>query len=299
MIARSFLDGSNRQPIVTDRISNPTDISIDISTHDVYWVDTTQDAIFKVDYKGEQRQMIRRNLPSPRGLAILRGDIYWVDRNLGHIAKASKFPSQVAAPQIVKNGLETLRDIMLVDKQNQPVDKNNPCSRLGNGNCEQLCFSYPTDAASKSSSDSGFTGRKCECAFGSLVNGRKCAVSEEYLVFSTRTELRSQHISRNGSNEVDNANPFKPLKNLTNVVGVDFDYKGNTLFFTQIGGEAKIASLNSQDPQPGSINIILDKGINPEGVAFDWVHQKIYWTDSRNRSVYAMNRDGSVVSFRF
>ena len=81
--------------------------------------------------QGEQRQRIRGNLPSPRGLAILKGNIYWVDRNLGHIAKASKLPSQVAAPEIVKKGLETLRDIMLVDQQNQPRDKNNPCNRLG------------------------------------------------------------------------------------------------------------------------------------------------------------------------
>ena len=51
MIARAWLDGTHREPIVTDRISNPTDITIDIITHDVYWVDTSQDAIFKVDYK--------------------------------------------------------------------------------------------------------------------------------------------------------------------------------------------------------------------------------------------------------
>ena len=99
MIARAYLDGSHRKTIVTDRISNPTDISIDITTHDVYWVDINQDAIFRVDYKGEQRQMIRRNLPSPRGLAILKQDLFWVDRNLGTIFKASKLPSQVAQPQ--------------------------------------------------------------------------------------------------------------------------------------------------------------------------------------------------------
>ena len=87
MIARSWLDGSHRKSIVTERISNPTDISIDIATHNVYWVDTQQDAIFMVDYNGNKRQTIRKQLPSPRGLAILKNDIYWVDRNLGQIFK--------------------------------------------------------------------------------------------------------------------------------------------------------------------------------------------------------------------
>ena len=150
--------------------SNPTDITIDIVTHDVFWVDTQEDAIYKVDYKGEQKQNIRRNTPSPRGLSILKGNIYWVDRNLENIFKASKLPKQVASPEVVKTGLEKLRDIVLVDRQNQPLDKMNPCYKSGNGNCEQLCFSYPADEKLTSSS------RKCECAFGSLRNGRKCAV---------------------------------------------------------------------------------------------------------------------------
>ena len=163
----------------------------------------------------------------------------------------------------------------------------------GNGNCEQLCFTHPSDASNKDSVSS--FGRTCECAFGTLVNGRKCAVSKEYLVFSTRTEVRSTHISRDGTEEIDSSNPFKPIKNLTNVVGVDFDYKSGTLYFTQIGGDARIAKMNSQNPGTNSMENILDKGINPEGIAFDWVHQKIYWTDSRNRSVYAMNKDGSQI----
>ena len=62
-----------------------------------------------------------------------------------------------------------------------------------------------------------------------------------------------------------------------------------------IGGDARIAKMNSQNPGTNSMENILDKGINPEGIAFDWVHQKIYWTDSRNRSVYSMNTDGSQI----
>ena len=106
----------------------------------------TVPAILQVSYNGGNRQLIRRNLPSPKGLTILNNDVYWVDRNLRNIFKASKLPGQVAAPNVVKTGLDSLRDIVFLDPSNQPVDTTNPCQRLGNGNCEQLCFSYPADA---------------------------------------------------------------------------------------------------------------------------------------------------------
>jgi low density lipoprotein-related protein 2 len=43
------------------------------------------------------------------------------------------------------------------------------------------------------------------------------------------------------------------------------------------------------------VNVILSKGINPEGIAYDWTNQKIYWTDSANRSIYSMNMDGTQI----
>jgi low density lipoprotein-related protein 2 len=298
MIAQAWLDGSHRKPIVTDRISNPTDLTIDIATHDLFWVDTQQDAIFRVDYKGEKRQMIRRNLPSPKGLAILGNDIYWVDRNLGNIYKSSKLASDTSPPLVVKTGLENLRDIAIVDRENQPLDKNNPCNRLGNGNCEQLCFSFPAEASGgdiAAVDSSNLSGRKCECAFGALQQGRKCDVPPEFLVFSTRTEIRSEHINRNGeSGGVDTAQPFKTVENMTNVVGLDFDYKTGRLYYTQIAPEARIGWMVTSDPKANE-HIILKEGINPEGIAFDWVHKKIYWTDSRNSSIYSMNEDGSQI----
>ena len=66
---------------------------------------------------------------------------------------------------------------------------------------------------------------------GSLVRGRKCEVSKEFLVFTTRTEIRSEHIDREGdSKEKDETSkPFNPIKNMTNVVGIDFDYEAERL----------------------------------------------------------------------
>ena len=91
--------------------------------------------------------------------------------------------------------------------------------------------------------------------------------------------MRSEHIDRSGNDKyVDGAKPFKTVENMTNVVGVDFDYKQGKLYFTQIRPRARIAWMDSKNPRNGEgIHDILTKRVNPEGIAFDWVHQKIYW----------------------
>jgi len=105
-------------------------------------VDSREDAIFSVKWNGGNRRVIQGNLPNPKGLAILKGDVYWVDRNLKKILKASKLPDQVAQPEELKAGLEDLRDISILDIQNQPRTQNNACSRLGNGGLSNSASLY-------------------------------------------------------------------------------------------------------------------------------------------------------------
>lgn len=80
---------------------------------------------------------------------------------------------------------------------------------------------------------------------------------------------------------------------MTNVVGIDFDYSEGRLVFTQIRPLARIAWVPAREPSSERVTPILTKGINPEGIAYDWTQKKIYWTDSSNNSIYAMNMDGS------
>ncbi|XP_056632979.1 low-density lipoprotein receptor-related protein 2 isoform X2 [Diorhabda sublineata] len=281
-IGKSNLDGSDWLPLVTSGISNPTDLTIDMNTHDVYWVDSKLDTIQKISYSGGNRQVIRRNLPNPKGIAIYKSDIYWVDRNLRTVFKASKLPGNISLPIKVRNNLSFLRDIAIYDITNQPTDDSNPCRKFGNGGCEQLCFSFPNDVA-----NSQKPSFKCDCATGNITNDRRCGFVNEYIIFSTRTEIRTVHLDPLNTNV-----PFAPIGNLTNVVGVDFDYKHQLLFFTQIKPWARIAKISATKPDIDSIINLRNKGINPEGVAYDWTQQKIYWTDSSNRSIYAMNLDG-------
>ena len=44
-IERANLDGSGRVAMVTNGIIQPRDITVDMATHDVYWVDSATDAI--------------------------------------------------------------------------------------------------------------------------------------------------------------------------------------------------------------------------------------------------------------
>lgn len=48
MVGSAYLDGTNWKPLVTSRISNPRDLTIDMFSNDVYWVDSKLDAINKV-----------------------------------------------------------------------------------------------------------------------------------------------------------------------------------------------------------------------------------------------------------
>jgi low density lipoprotein-related protein 2 len=89
-------------------------------------------------------------------------------------------------------------------------------------------------------------------------------------------------------------NNFSPQQtNLTNVVGLDFDFKDKLFVFTQIRPEAMIGWFGAGSPKKEALHVVLNKTINPEGIAYDWSHNKIYWTDSANSSIFAMNLDGS------
>ena len=51
---------------------------------------------------------------------------------------------------------------------------------------------------------------------------------KEYIVFTTRREIRSLHLDPKVTSV-----PFAPKTNLSNVVGLDFDYKDKKIFFTR------------------------------------------------------------------
>lgn len=56
-IGRAYLDATNWTPVVTSGIANPRDLTVDMITHDVYWVDSKLDLIQKIGFTGGSRQV--------------------------------------------------------------------------------------------------------------------------------------------------------------------------------------------------------------------------------------------------
>ena len=59
--------------------------------------------------------------------------MYWVDRNLNTVFKASKLLGNDTKPVKIRTNLLRLRDIAIYDSNNQPADDSNPCLKLGEG----------------------------------------------------------------------------------------------------------------------------------------------------------------------
>lgn len=293
-IWRSRLDGSDRKAIISSDLFTPRDLVVDITTHDVYWCDSIGDLIKRVDTSGKVTT-IWNHLPNVFGLSILGDDLYWVDRNLRLVLKGSKNnrgDKSTTAPVPIKSDIEKLRDIVMFDVRNQPSTAS-PCSKdfnfnsgsaTTNGKCDQLCFAMPEDDK-----------EKCECALGKLgPDGHSCIQPEEYLLLTTRKEIKSFSLDRT------HGPPFLPRTNLSNVVGLDYNYDDKIIFFSQIRPEPMIGSLSvdstsPKNPLQGNIQVIINQKINPEGIAYDWVGKKIYWADSSNKSIFAMETNGTQV----
>ncbi|KAL3854471.1 hypothetical protein ACJMK2_013739, partial [Sinanodonta woodiana] len=311
-IVRSYLDGSNKSTLVRYGVINPSGITIDISTHDVYWVDVVADAVQLVSFNGANRRYFQSNLPNPVGVAVLGNYVIWADRNLKQILKARK-DNSTRSTKVVKNGLANLRAIAIFDNSLQPTEggrKNmgsdiscqlitlgypwkpcldvdnssiSPCS-VNNGDCEQLCFSLPNK-----------TEPRCACSIGNLdKDGKHCVSPSEFLVFAAETDIRSLSLNPNITSF-----PLPSLYGLNGAVALDFDFTENYLYFSQVGAK-KINRVKKGSTKIEEIKIQVTDRVTgqaqatvAEGIAFDWIGKKLYWTDVTGGRIISMNPDGS------
>ncbi|XP_051883463.1 low-density lipoprotein receptor-related protein 2a [Pristis pectinata] len=284
-IERAFLDGSNRTILLDDGIVMPRGLTIDYTNNYIYWIDDSLDLIARVSPDGDEHQIIRygSRYPTPFGITIFENSMIWVDRNLKKVLRASKEPGNVDQPSVIRDNLNLLRDVVMFDKKIQPTlpqeVNNNPCLEL-NGECTQFCFALP-----------GLQMPKCGCAHGSLdADGKQCTINtNNYLIYATESSIRSLHLDI-----TEHKLPFPTVSVGQTAVALDYDIIDKRIYFTQsLGlGRSKISYV-SLDENSASPTLVVTGLSSPDGIAYDWINRRIYYSDYLNQTINSISINGS------
>uniref|UniRef100_A0A3Q2H8C7 Low-density lipoprotein receptor-related protein 2 n=1 Tax=Equus caballus TaxID=9796 RepID=A0A3Q2H8C7_HORSE len=284
-IERSFLDCTNRTVLVSEGIVTPRGLAVDHNNGYIYWVDDSLDMIARINIEGEESEVIRygSRYPTPYAITVFEDSIIWVDRNLKKIFKASKEPDNTELPTVIRDNINWLRDVTIFDKRVQPRSpeavNNNPCLE-NNGGCSHLCFALPE-----------LHTPKCGCAFGTLESdGKSCAIpTEHFLVFAMDDSLRSLYLDPENHNP-----PFQAISVEGIAVDLDYDSIHNRIYFTHSlsprHSQISYVNLNSGIVSPTVI--VSDIGA-ADGIAFDWINRRIYYSDYTNQTINSVAEDGS------
>ncbi|KAM7388138.1 hypothetical protein PAMP_024337 [Pampus punctatissimus] len=141
--------------------------------------------------------------------------------------------------------------------------------------CSQICINYKGDY-------------KCECYEGYEMDPAsktcKAVGKSPYLMFTNRHEIRRIDLMKSEYTQV--------VPTLKNAVALDVDVSINKMFWCDLY-HRKIYSAYINKASDASQQVtLIDSLHSPEGLAVDWVHKNIYWTDSGNKSISVATGDG-------
>lgn len=191
------------------------------------------------------------------------------------------------------------------DEENAICHSSDPCKAVDNGGCSQICTrtqqgpvcscypGYQLDLDQQSCLDideckldhptctqgceNTKGSYKCTCFDGyqleMINNGPHCkATVEEHakIFFANRIDIREIDTSTGEYRSiVDDAH---------SAVALDFDYANRQIYYSDVASY-KIYRAELNGPQ--NRQLIVDKNIKtPDGIAYDWVHKNLYYTDT-------------------
>uniref|UniRef100_A0A3B4DRK8 EGF-like domain-containing protein n=1 Tax=Pygocentrus nattereri TaxID=42514 RepID=A0A3B4DRK8_PYGNA len=142
--------------------------------------------------------------------------------------------------------------------------------------CSQICINYKGDY-------------KCECYEGyemdPVTKTCKAVGKSPYLMFTNRHEIRRIDLVRRDYTQV--------VPTLKNAVALDVDVTTNKMYWCDLFHRKIFSAYINKARNSSEQNTLIDTALHsPEGIAVDWVHKNIYWTDSGHKTISVATSDG-------
>ncbi|XP_073936175.1 low-density lipoprotein receptor-related protein 8 isoform X10 [Castor canadensis] len=143
-----------------------------------------------------------------------------------------------------------------------------------NGGCSHIC----TDLK---------IGFECTCPAGfQLLDQKTCGVGKSpSLIFTNRHEVRRIDLVKRDYSRL--------IPMLKNVVALDVEVATNRIYWCDLSYRKIYSAYMDKASDPAEQEVLIDEQLHsPEGLAVDWVHKHIYWTDSGNKTISVATVDG-------
>ncbi|KAM4872687.1 low-density lipoprotein receptor-related protein 8 isoform 10-T10 [Thomomys bottae] len=143
--------------------------------------------------------------------------------------------------------------------------------------CSQICVNYK-----------GYF--KCECHPGYEMdaltkNCKAVAGKSPSLIFTNRHEVRKIDLVKRDYSRL--------IPMLKNVVALDVEVVTNRIYWCDLSYRKIYSAYMDKASDPAEQEVLIDEQLHsPEGLAVDWVHKHIYWTDSGNKTISVATVDG-------
>uniref|UniRef100_A0A8C5BTG6 Low density lipoprotein receptor a n=1 Tax=Gadus morhua TaxID=8049 RepID=A0A8C5BTG6_GADMO len=179
------------------------------------------------------------------------------------------------------------------DWSDEPVIEcgTNEC-QLNNGGCSHACQDLRVGHACLCPAGYGLLdARRCGgTAQQTLVHlhgdghGQRCTVA--YLLFTNRHEVRRMTLDKSEYTRV--------VPRLKNAVTLDLNIASNCVFWSDISEKTIYSATMDAAANATQHHVVIGNGIGaPEGIAVDWVHGNLYWTDGMHSTISVATVDGS------
>ncbi|XP_017469873.1 PREDICTED: low-density lipoprotein receptor-related protein 4-like [Rhagoletis zephyria] len=278
-IERAYMDGSQRQMIISNGVTWPNGLTIDYPSRKLYWADAKQHAIESSNFDGTDRvKILSTHLPHPFALTIFEDTMYWTDWNTKTVSAANKITGK--GFRSVHENFHFPMDIHAYHPARQPEypDRCQKDRRGLRGGCSHLCL--PNKLS-----------RRCGCPIGLSLkeDGKTCkSIPDKLVLVARRKDIRLRQLNPKASAAAE-VDMILPLDYMKHAVALDWCSETDYIYWTDVERSTiNKAHLNGSYQQ----RVVHSNLVSPAGLALDWITDKLYWTDPATNRIEVATSNG-------